>query len=348
MIPQHYTDGRIFFTPEGEAPVSKRAVEVPLPLENVRLVVPYRMTTQTQDGRAVHSWSDVVVDKIVMERHTTGRDPFTNINYGTQAFPEEHRFDPATGLPIFNRYIAGTRRRIQWPWETIIPETGQVGGLPENSKDNTSLIGKIKSPVKFLKSKLAKRKEDKPSTAPKTPEQVEADRLEIKLNQVNKVPKRPRGPPENFTPDSEADTGRNKAEPSPHTSSFYPTLVYPPFPSQLTSEIQDHAQETDTKERNEKQDWYEDGKEVTTEERAERKAAKAEKLRRKVVPDSMKTPLQLRWELERRNKLAEAEKTKVDREVLLIALGQHMEATRAAKKGVRRPAMKQEPVAELD
>jgi large subunit ribosomal protein L24 len=211
-----------------------------------------------------------------------------------------------------------------------------------------SLVGKIKSPVKFLKSKLANVKKDKPAKVLKTPEEIEAGRINTKLYQVNQVPLQPRGPPEKFVPDSEADTGRNKAEPSPHTSSFYPTLVYPPFPSQLTSEIQDYVQETDVKERNEKQDWYEDGKEVTPEERAERKAAKAEKLRRKVVPDSMKTPLQLRWEMERRNKLAAAEKTKVDREALLIALGQHMEATRAAKKGPRRPATKQESVAELD
>ncbi|KAF2441719.1 hypothetical protein P171DRAFT_523662 [Karstenula rhodostoma CBS 690.94] len=348
-INKHYADGSIFNTPEGEAPVSKRAIAVPLPIDDVRLVVPYRMTTQNEDGKHVHTWSDVVVDNIAMERHTTGKDPFTGVYYGTQEFPEEHRFDPETGLPVFNRYIAGTRTRIQWPWETTLPEEEEATRVPEEKQDNLSLVGKLKSPVKFLRSKLGKNKEaNKPEEAPKTPEQLEEEKLQSKLKQLNKVPETPRGAPVKFSPNYPDDTGRNKAEPSPHTSSFYPTLVYPPYPSGITSEIQQHTQQTDLKERNEKQDWYEDAKEVSSEERAERKAAKAEKTRRKVVPDSMKTPLQLRWEVERKNKLAAAETTKVDREALLIALGQHMEATRAAKKGVRSPTTKPEAVAELD
>lgn len=323
---------------------------MPLPLEDVRLVVPYRMTTQNEDGKHVRTWSDVVVDKIALERHTTGRDPFTGTNYGTQEIPEEHRFDPKTGLPIFNRYIAGTRTRIQWPWETTLPKEDEVARVTkDNTQDKTSLVGKIRHPVKFLKSKLAKSKnKDKPEEAPKTPEEIEEMRLQSKLNQLNKAPTRPRGAPADFSPLYPDDTGRHKAEPSQHTASFYPTLVYPPFPSGLTSEIQQHTQQVEVKERNEKQDWYEDAKEVTPEQRAERKAAKAKKMRQKVVPDSMKTPLQLRWEVERRNKLAAAEKTKVDREALLIALGQHIEATRAAKVGAWSPVKKEEAVAELD
>ncbi|KAL1612363.1 hypothetical protein SLS60_000589 [Paraconiothyrium brasiliense] len=343
-INKHYTDGRIFFTPEGEVPESKREIEVPLPLEDVRLVIPYQMKSRDADGNEVHTWNDVVVDKIVMERHITGRDPFTNIDYGTQEFPQEHRFDPETGLAIFNRYIAGTRQRIQWPWETVPPEAEEVAQSTTSKEDNTSLIGKLKSPIKTLRSTLAKRREsDQTATTSKTEEQKEAERLQSKLDQVNQVPELPRSSPTNLPADYDDDTGRNKAEPSPHTSSFYPTLVYPPFPSELTSEIQAHVKEVDTAERNEKQDWYADAKEVTPEERAERKAAKAEKLRRKGVPESMKTPLQLRWEVERKNKLEAKEKSKVDRDALMIALGRHMEAKRAA----RSPA-KEEAVAELD
>jgi large subunit ribosomal protein L24 len=45
----------------------------------------------------------------------------------------------------------------------------------------------------------------------------------------------------------------------------------------------------------------------------------------------MKTPLQLRWEVERRQKLEQREKTKVDRNALMIALGAHIDAKKAAR-----------------
>ncbi|KAF9738818.1 hypothetical protein PMIN02_003366 [Paraphaeosphaeria minitans] len=348
-INKHYADGSVFNTPEGEEPEKKRAIEIPLSLEDIRLIIPYRMTKRTGNGKDVHSWFDVVVDNILLERHTAGRDPFTGQDHGTREIPEEHQFDPRTGLPIFNRYIAGTRTRIQWPWETKLPKEDEVARVTKaNKEDSISLYGKVRHPVKFLKSKLGKgKKPAKPEQKPKTPEEIEELKLQSKLDQFNAVPTNPRGAPAGFSSRFSDDTQRHRAEPSQHTASFYPTLVYPPFPAELASEIQQHTHEAGIKERNEKQDWYEDAKEVTPEERAERKVAKAEKLRKKTVPDSMKTPLQLRWEVERRNKLAAAEKTKVDRAALLIALGQHIEATRAAKQAARSPA-RQEAAAELD
>lgn len=339
----------MFNTPEGEKAQAKREVEAPVSMEDIRLVIPYRITTQNQDGNDVHTWTDVVVDEIVMERHTTGIDPFTNIDYGNQEFPSEHRFDPETGLPIFNRYIAGTRRRIQWPWETAQPEAQENRPAKKRDGSNTSLIGKLASPIKSLKSITSRfgksKKQDQQLSEPKMSGEVKkAKKGQAKLEQFDQAPKLPRAQPAKLAPDYDDDTGRNKAEVSPHTSSFYPTLVYPPFPSELTPEINQHAQEVKTAERNEKQDWYDDAKEVTPEERAERKAAKAEKLRRKSIPDSMKTPLQLRWEVERKNKLAAAEAAKVDRRALMIALGRHM----AAKKEARSPASKQDTAVELD
>lgn len=318
-------------------------------MDAVRLVIPYRMTKRTKDGKDVHTWSDVVVDDILLERHTTGRDPFTGKDYGAETIPEEHQFDPRTGLAIFHRYIAGTRTRIQWPWETKLPKDDEVSRvIRANAEDSTSLYNKVRHPVKFVKDKIAQsKKAAKPEEKPRNPEEVQQIQLQAKLDQVSKVPKIPRGPPAKFSAPHPEDTLRHLAEPSEQTASFYPTLVYPPFPSQLASELQKHTHEAEIKARNEAQDWYEDAKDVTPEQRAERKAAKAEKARKKKVPDSMKTPLQLRWEVERRNKLAEAERTKIDREALLIALGQHMETVRAAKAGARRPA-KQEVAAELD
>lgn len=323
-------------------------------MDDVRLVMPYRMTTKDKTGNDVHTWTDVVVDNIVLERHTTGIDPFTGVDYGTREFPEEHRFDPETGLPIFNRYIAGTRRRIQWPWETVLTKTEQDTGVKPSSEASESLIGKLKSPIqtskaaiKNLTSKLRKPKEDeaKVTEVKLTEEEKEFERIQAKLDQVEKVPELPRGASETLPADFDDDTGRNKAEPSPYTSSFYPTIVYPPFPRQLTSEIREHAKDVETAERNEKMDWYEDKKEITPEERAKRKAAKAEKSKKKAIPKSMKTPLQLRWEVERKKKLEAAEVTKVDREALMIALGRHM----AAKQASRRPASSgTETVTELD
>ena len=68
-----------------------------------------------RDG--VKQYEDVIVERIHMERHTTGIDPFTGTLYIDEPIPEDHQYDPQTGLPIFHRYIAGTNHRIEWPWE---------------------------------------------------------------------------------------------------------------------------------------------------------------------------------------------------------------------------------------
>jgi large subunit ribosomal protein L24 len=303
-------------------------------MEDVRLVAPYQISTTDKDGNHVQTWTDVVVDNVLLERHTTGIDPFTKIDYGTREFPEEHRFDPETGIPVFNRYIAGTRRRIQWPWETVLPEQEDNSEkMAYSSGSNKSLIGKLKTPIETAKSwiKSSRSKDDNEQSTELTEEELAAQRLQAKLDQVNQVPELPRGAPVRLPADHEDDTGRNKAEPSPNTSSFYPTLVYPPFPRQLAPEIQTHAQEVEAAERSEKQDWYANKKEVSAEERTRRKAAKAERLRPKGIPETMKTPLQLRWEVERRQKLEQREKTKVDRNALMIALGAHIDAKKAAR-----------------
>ena len=132
-------------------------------MEDVRLVAPYQISTTDKDGNHVQTWTDVVVDNVLLERHTTGIDPFTKIDYGTREFPEEHRFDPETGIPVFNRYIAGTRRRIQWPWETVLPEQEDNSEkMAYSSGSNKSLIGKLKTPIETAKSwiKSSRSKDD--------------------------------------------------------------------------------------------------------------------------------------------------------------------------------------------
>ena len=204
------------------------------------------------------------------------------------------------------------------------------------------MIGKLKSPIKTLRtaftSKSRKDSEEQAQVPELTEEEKAAQRTQAVLEQVERVPELPRGPPSDFMPDSEDVTGRNKAEPSPNTSSFYPTLVYPPFPEQLTSEIKSHAKEVKVAEREEKQDWYENPKEISSEERAARKAAKAEKLRHKGIPDVMKTPLQLRWEVERAKQAEQKAKMKVDRQALMIALGAHIEAQQVARSSQKAEA----------
>ena len=90
----------------------KHPNEVPLPMDSVRLVIPSEIN---QGG--VKRYKDVIVEKIFMERHTTGIDPYTGTDYGNTEIPKEHQYDPRNGLPIFHRYISGTNHRIEWPWE---------------------------------------------------------------------------------------------------------------------------------------------------------------------------------------------------------------------------------------
>lgn len=340
---KQYADGRVFNTPEGEEPQAKREVEVSIPLEDVRLVVPYRITTINSDGIERHTYQDVIVDKVLMERHTTGRDPFTNVDYGNQEFPEEHRFDPESGLAIFNRYIAGTRQRIQWPWEKDAVEPSQEQST-EQRKERLSLLGTIKQPIKSLK-RLLRRGDDEKSKAvmdPKPGHDLDPSNINKLIEAPDKADAIPRSKPEYKPFDHEDDTGRNKAEPSDNTRSFYPTLVFPPFPNELVSELRSHKDEKDEKDQNDKSTDSEVQK-ARDEKRAHRELEALE--REQIIQDTMKTPLQLRWEVERMKKL-EAEKAspRVGKQALMVALGQHIHAQRMAKKAARQP----QKVSELD
>jgi large subunit ribosomal protein L24 len=98
----------------------KRENEVPFPVTNVRLVIPYKFTqikkvvnvAGVEEVRPVTLVKDVVVDNLVMKRHTTGIDPFTGTDHGAAEIPKDHQYDPSTGLPSLHRRHRAPRPRL--------------------------------------------------------------------------------------------------------------------------------------------------------------------------------------------------------------------------------------------
>lgn len=280
-----------------------------------------------------------------MERHTTGVDPFTGVDYGNSEFPEEHRYDPETGLPIFNRYIAGTRRRIQWPWEKEKKEAAvDTSKELEPTEEKPTWRQRLGSAGKSLReaTKLLV-----PSTGEKTAQkekedesenEVELIQSEIDASQDDSI--RPKGTPQTLN-DYEGDSTRNLTEPSDETSSFYPTLVYPPHPNELSTELSSHIREkrwADTKD----SDKIDSERSATEAKKTERQLAELEKKKEHI--DAMKTPLQLRWEVDQAKKMQQ--KPAVSTDTLMLALGQHMQANGIKLTPKRRKAARK--VEELD
>lgn len=322
-----------------------------VPLSDLRLVVPYRIATYNAEGEAKHIYEDVVVDHLVMERHTTGIDPFTGLDYGNEEFPKEHRYDPDTGLPIFNRYIAGTRRRIAWPWEKEEKEE------PESDRKDTTTTevkqGWFRSSFRNLGANWVKVKESlrryaaSPLTGGAQKKLEDNDELqaedEKEMNSINKqieevytARKEGKPQPDKRPPDFDEDTGRNRIE-GEETKTFYPTLVYPPFPNELSQELAPHIREAKWAEAREKRERVAQ----ETREIEKPKANPEEQEAKQRQLDRMKTPLQLRWEVEwARKAQAEMANPKVSTEVLLAALGKHMQDNGVKLTEKRRKAAK--------
>jgi large subunit ribosomal protein L24 len=353
-----YADGNIFNTPKGEKKSAKREIDAPVPFADVRLVVPYRafvpytVTTKDADGqtnqitKTKEVVQDVIVDKIVMERHTTGVDPFTNVDYGKDEFPEEHRFYPETGLPIFKRYIAGTREHIQWPWEfdaeeyenrvkrdEYLHEKSAKDGKDAQPEKPKGRLGKtvawVKDKTTATKVALSKQAQaDLNAEKERARDEREAAAFEAALEKASKQSYPAKQDPQ-LPSDGAEDTSRNLAEVSSQSRSFYPTLMYPPFPNELADELASDIRVKAWADAKDKSDVEaaEERKRQRTEMYLQAKEAKEREgaVRQQV----MMTPMQLRWEVERERKLRE-EKPLVQKEVLLAALGMHMSA-----KGVR-------------
>ncbi|KAF2872647.1 hypothetical protein BDV95DRAFT_491297 [Massariosphaeria phaeospora] len=319
----HYLDSDVAGAAQRANFGPKHARELPLPLSDVRLVVRYKMTS-TVDGRPRTVEQDVIVDRVEMERHTTGIDPFTGIDYGSEQIPEEHQQDPETGNPIFNRFIAGTDHRIEWPWEKSAAEedkdkpaaaineeknSWQDAGRSWASKAASSL-----NPRTYLPGKRAapadEAKED--ANDKKAPEDPEPE---------DEVPRLPRGKPVRVWADFDDDTLRNKIE---GTENFVPRLVEPPHPAGLVAELEAYSAEESVKEASVKEPRA---------VRPEQQPLLVDEQPRTAPRDPMMTPLQLRWELERAQKIVQGpEKGALSKQALMAALGQHMQASRLRKK----------------
>lgn len=338
---QAYYDSKIFNA--GDQDIGpRRESEMPIAMEDIRLVIPYASTSFTASGQNVYE--DVIVDNILMERHTTGIDPFTGTDYGNTTIPEQHQYDPETGLPIFHRYIAGTRYRIAWPWETETKAADSTVPTPNKKAAQgwlSKTLGTLRHPITTLQSwrnptskKPAKRA---PSTLPLSAqvENIEASEARKQRRAVLRSED-----PKHKDAHDAVDTTRNIVEGS---DSMSYTLVAPPFPESLAHELRSEIFETTQKARNDAEAPHSAVRAKYTSPKAQAAQQFAQKKAR--AAQRMKTPMQVRWEQEQaRKKLARKENPAVDTDTLLAALGQHMLAN-GVKLDKRRAASQ---TAELD
>jgi large subunit ribosomal protein L24 len=285
----------------------KHENEVPLPMDHVRLVIASEVIEKKKQGDSL-VYKDVIVEKIFMERHTTGIDPYTGTDYGDAEIPEEHQYDPRNGSPIFHRYIAGTQHRLAWPWERA-EDVQDVGKTEEDNTDNqTSLRNAVKatstskefSNIEEAHAKKAKKSvpRAKNSDAPEAYDGVDTTRNVV------------------FDADSVAYS-----------------LVAPPFPDTLGEELRTHIHDFSIQSKKEASKDPDAPRFVKTNAYSEKSLSTMQRVReatrqRLRAAQAMKTPMQLRWELAQRSKAEKMKKSPlVDQESLLVALGGHMAKT---------------------
>lgn len=312
-------------------------------MDSVKLVVPYASTSPSPGGQSIYE--DVIVDNIVLERHTSGIDPFTGTDYGDTEIPKEHQYDPETGLPIFHRYIAGTRYRIAWPWESETEASDSSVPAPNEKAAQgwlSKTLGTLRHPITTVQSwrkpSPNKEQEPVPSTLP-----LSAQVEDIEYNQLQEQRRATlhSEDPKHKEAHDAVDTTRNIVEGS---DSMSYTLVAPPFPETLGQELQGDIVEFNANARHDSEAphkpvraKYLSPKAQAAQEFAQKKAKAAER---------MKTPMQLRWEQDQAKKqVAKKEGPAVDTDTLLAALGQHMSANGVKLNARRRAASRTE---ELD
>jgi large subunit ribosomal protein L24 len=306
--------------------------EVPMPIADVRLVIPYEFKEYTRHGVLVEKTKDVIVDKVVMERHTTGVDPFTGTNYGSAEIPKDHQYDPTSGLPIFHRYIAGTRQRIEWPWEK--QEVEDVGMTKESAADKQTFLRRtlntLRHPIKSIQRARAKKAPEDTKTGQMDEglreESLAAEKKRLEADRIRN-PARPESEdPDHAVAYDGTDTTRNIVEGS---ESMQYTLVAPPFPDTLGEELRGDIQGFTAEARKNKDDTEPRAarpKRVTERSQAVSQEAKA----RHVAAQKMKTPMQLRWETEHAKKIKQQKTAPlVSTEDLMAALGRHIQAQKA-------------------
>ncbi|KAL6707168.1 hypothetical protein ACN47E_004715 [Coniothyrium glycines] len=317
---KHYYDSKLLGNQQSIGP--KFETSVPLPLSDVRLVVPYETIR-----RGVHVYEDVVVENILMERHTTGIDPFTGKDYGDATIPEEHQFDPENGLPIFHRYIAGTRQRIEWPWEREVKTD-----LPENENKSATekkgilsrTFNTLRHPITSLKSLRDPNTETSSGDRRKEDESLDDALGRFEQEEDVKRKQAPRSmDPKHQEAYSDVDTTRNIVE---SAESMAYTLVAPPFPDTIGEELRSDVHNLSLEAGKDTKKDIDTLASKKTKKTTEQSVILRELAKQKqAAAESMKTPSQLHWEIEYAKKLQKQKKEPlVDTETLLAALGQHM------------------------
>lgn len=330
-----YVDSDLFSQVPGSNLRSRHKSEVPVPMAHIRLVVPYE---SIHDG--VRKFEDVIVEEVYMERQTTGKDPFTGTDYGDAPIPEHHQYNPNTGLPIFQRYVAGTKNRIEWPWESKATlEKSKIQPFqPETRKSLfQKALGTLRHPINSLKSWTSKSitktaetgGEDVKSREPKwaktlaSIERAEAKKIRAKLHTSW---------PKDKPDDNREGTDKNIVIGAPSMSY---SLVEPPFPASLGTELRNdiHRHNSDVRSAPDAPPRIK-----FTRYSAPGLAAREAAIAKQRAAERMKTPMQLRWEMEQVKKAVQnKEKPLVQTEALLAALGKHMrkngvKLTKKAKK----------------
>jgi large subunit ribosomal protein L24 len=307
---------------------------VPIPIDDVRLVVPYEITQRVvrRDGlneveHFVKVYKDVIVDRVVMERHTTGIDPFTGTDFADAEIPKEHQYDPLTGLPIFHRYIAGTRQRIEWPGEKE-QEIEDIGVAEEGTEEKK---GWVKRLGKNIKNKIWP---DKPKSgvveASMTLEDIstELNKIEAEMKDRFKTDRPKSHDPRFADAIDNVDTTRNIVEdPTP----IQYRLINSPFPEDFGEELRAHRQEFVAQSRKNNDDAAPAPKRIKR--RTEQGQIASELAKAKIAAaQSMKTPMQLRWETEHAKKVKQQKKAPlVSADDLMAALDNHLKQKKAQK-----------------
>ena len=228
----------------------KRETERPLSYDDVRLVVAW----QKPDGTR----KDVIIDKVHMERHSTGINPFTGDHagvdpetgkpivvdtdpetgeaiYAETAIPEEQSVDPQTGDPLYHRYVGfGSHfQRIPWPWELDEykkKKEGQAEDLIE--EEDKGFFKRTAGKVQTLFRRRGKE-------APKPVE--EEDEPEEAPTSLERKPPIP--PREDDPADYDDDTSLNVVEIGlgnfDNEGHFVPTMVTPPMPKSVCRELEE-------------------------------------------------------------------------------------------------------------
>lgn len=333
-------------------------------MDDVRLVVPYQITKkqrrveEDEKGQVIDESfedvivrEDVIVDSVTMKQHTTGIDPYTNIDYGNDEFPKEHRLDPHTGLPIFHRYIAGTKHRIEWPWEaeTAIEDSGVTEEAEVDDQGKWRKLAGAFSPVTIYKRLTGK---DGSSSTEMTAAVEESEKeIAERVAEIEKDVERARRTAKPSSQDPRHLSAWDEIDTSPDlfgqaTSNTF-TLRHPPFPPELGSELAGHRQVLKTEARKKQ---FENKNKTKTKTKDEDDAAPVSKNKKKKIrkvlaeqgasthdaasaklaaAQRMKTPMQLRWEMEHAKKLKQPPLVTIDE--IFDAVQKHFSRHEVAK-----------------